>query len=821
MRILIVVHQFMPRHHAGTEMIARDTGLELLRRGHEVHVLAGDLGSARDGGRITARRYDHRGLAVQAVELPLATSNVDALEGEYGREAVAEHVREYVEALRPNVIHIFHLAHLGARVVDVLVAQGVPVVYTATDFWSICTRSILMKPSGERCTGPDDISSNCLECRWAERLVPRNVPAARDRRRRMYRRLAEGALAERVGEHPAMAGIRSMLGRTEFVRERINSVDAILAPTLVVADMLTANGIRPELVRHSPYGIEVEPLLAVRERRRPSPTLRLGYMGSLRHPKGVEVLVDAFQRLPANADATLRIVGSLQESPVYARGLYERAAGDPRINFTGPIANERTIEQLAEIDVLAVPSLWYENSPTTILAGLAAGVPAIASNLGGIAEIVRDGENGLLFETGEPDELAARIGSLLDQPGLLENLRENADPPRSVDDSVDEVLAIYDAIAKEGRMPRAGEREGERGMPRAPGDGDRRSALAESPRLRAIRRRARARRPRVGAVAREGAGGGSPPFLLTGRARSGTSWLMRILDAHPEILCRGEGRFFGARFRAGDTDVRSLHGALLASKPIRAWAQTSGWTRHREVREQLAEMASLLSEGLLRRELERSGKRIVGDKTPLTTTSMLREVAELQPGTRVIQLIRDGRDVAVSSVHHVWNSDVSEGGFHELDPEQRRLRAAYRADPAGFVASGTSIFRDGMLASTARDWARLVRSAMRQGPQCFGDDYIEVRYEDLLERGPEEIRRLLSFLDVEASPRTASRCLRAARFERSSHGRKRGTEDSLSPARIGMAGDWSRVFTAEDRRIFKEAAGDLLIELGYERDHDW
>jgi glycosyltransferase involved in cell wall biosynthesis len=821
MRVLIVVHQFMPRHHAGTEMVARDTGLELLRRGHEVHVLAGDLVPSPDGERVNSRRYDHRGLAVHAVELPLAVSKVDELGGEYGRRAVAEHVREYVRALRPDVIHIFHLAHLGAAVVDVLVAQGAPVVYTATDFWSICTRSILMKPSGELCTGPDDISSNCLECRWVERLVARNVPAAKGRRRRMYRRIAERALAQRIGEDPVMAGIRSMLGRTEFVRERINSVDTILAPTRVVADMLTANGIRPELVRHSPYGIALEPLLAVRERRRPSPTLRFGYMGSLRHPKGVEVLVDAFGRLPPSADATLRIVGALRESPVYARGVYERAAADPRINFTGPIANERTTEQLAEIDVLVVPSLWYENSPTTILAGFAAGVPAIASDLAGIAEIVRHGENGLLFKVGEGGELAAQMASLLEEPGLLERLRENTRPPRSVADSVDEALAIYDAVATGGRTPRADEGKPERGASRAPaGGGDGPRALGGSTRLRAIRRRTSVGRPRESAGAGDRAGAG-PPFLLTGRARSGTSWLMRILDAHPEILCRGEGRFFGARYRAGDTDVRSLHGALLASKPIRAWAETSGWTRGREVREQLAEMASLLSEGLLRRELERSGKRIVGDKTPLTTTTMLREVAELQPGTRVIQLIRDGRDVAVSSVHHVWNSDVSEGGFHELDPEQRRLRAEYRADPAGFVARGTSIFSDGMLAGTARNWARLVRSAMRQGRERLGDNYIEVRYENLLERGPDEVRRLLRFLEVDASPRTATSCLRAARFERSSHGRKPGTEDSLSPARIGMVGDWSRVFTAEDRRIFKEAAGDLLIELGYERDHGW
>src|SRR4051794_38869956 len=221
MRILIVVHQFMPRNYAGTEVVTRDAGLELRRRGHDAHVLPAEQGPPRDSSRIIARRYDYRGLKVHAIELPRPATNVEGMAGEYGTEAVAEHVREYAERLRPEVIHVFHLARLGASVIDVLAAQGVPLVYTATDFWSVCTRSILVKPSGELCSGPDDISSNCLECRYAERLVSRNVPTGKTRRRAMYRKLAERALAERIGEHPNMGPIRVMLGRTDFVRERI------------------------------------------------------------------------------------------------------------------------------------------------------------------------------------------------------------------------------------------------------------------------------------------------------------------------------------------------------------------------------------------------------------------------------------------------------------------------------------------------------------------------------------------------------------------------------------------------------------------------
>ena len=65
------------------------------------------------------------------------------------------------------------------------------------------------------------------------------------------------------------------------------------------------------------------------------------------------------------------------------------------------------------------------------------------------------------------------------------------------------------------------------------------------------------------------------------------------------------------------------------------------------------------------------------------------------------------------------------------------------------------------------------------------------------------------------------RCIEVTSFERLSKGRKKGVEDSSSFLRKGVAGDWRDVFTERDKEVFKEAAGDLLIELGYERGNDW
>jgi hypothetical protein len=96
-----------------------------------------------------------------------------------------------------------------------------------------------------------------------------------------------------------------------------------------------------------------------------------------------------------------------------------------------------------------------------------------------------------------------------------------------------------------------------------------------------------------------------------------------------------------------------------------------------------------------------------------------------------------------------------------------------------------------------------------------------VRYEDLLERPYREVGRLLGFLGVDARESVVERCVDSASFEKLSRGRERGEEDPSSFYRKGIAGDWKNYFTEEDRRVFKEEAGELLIRLGYEEDLDW
>ena len=155
--------------------------------------------------------------------------------------------------------------------------------------------------------------------------------------------------------------------------------------------------------------------------------------------------------------------------------------------------------------------------------------------------------------------------------------------------------------------------------------------------------------------------------------------------------------------------------------------------------------------------------------------------------------------------------------MYDLEPEELEKRQAYRE---GSLSPTESLFAKERLTCIARDWSTAVGKVKEDGPALLGGNYTEVRYEDLLERPVGEAQRLLEFLGVDSSEETARKCVKRAGFERRTD-RKRGEEDSYSHFRKGVAGDWESVFTEEDRRVFKEIAGDLLIELGYEKDNNW
>lgn len=145
------------------------------------------------------------------------------------------------------------------------------------------------------------------------------------------------------------------------------------------------------------------------------------YAGRLVKIKGVHILIEAFKGI-SSADAELTIVGE----GYFERELKMLAADDHRISFLGKIPWTELNYRYQNSDVTVVPSIYYEILGNVVIESMSCGTPVIASRIGGITELIEDGRNGYLVESGDVRGLKAALEQLLAKRSLLERLGEEA-----------------------------------------------------------------------------------------------------------------------------------------------------------------------------------------------------------------------------------------------------------------------------------------------------------------------------------------------------------------------------------------------------------
>ena len=449
MRILLTVHQFLPEHSSGTEILTLHTALELKARGHEVRVLTAIPAAAGipdderfdcyelDGIPVARFRHAHSAMGDQ--------NNV--AEQEYDNHLVARYFTGLVEEFRPDVLHFFHLARLSASIVEVCLQKGIPTVLTPTDFWFVCPTCQLRLPDGTMCPGPDSIGANCVS-HLAGLKLPQFAPVIE----RLPKAAAQAMVRfaslppfRRLG--PARL-VSALSRRQDVLKDRLNRIDKVLAPTRLMQRTLQAYGLDPSHVGYCAYGIRL-PRTIAREPHAQGP-LRMGVIGLGEH-KGAHILVQAVRKL-SGLDLALRIYGRPADCPEYAQRLEQLAGGDPRVEFCGGFANDEIGVILSQLDVLVVPSLWFENAPLVVYSAQAAGVPVIASDVAGIAELVTDGDNGRLFPAGDAEALARILARLAANPGQIAALAARARKPKTIAAYADELLAVYAGLGADRRQ---------------------------------------------------------------------------------------------------------------------------------------------------------------------------------------------------------------------------------------------------------------------------------------------------------------------------------------------------------------------------------
>ena len=173
MRILLTVHEFLPEHSAGTEVLTLTSALALRERGHDVRILTGFHARTPLSDHERFDRYEYRGIPVDRFKRSAGPmgSQANFVETEYNNLLVAAHFERLLDGYRPDVVHFFHLMRLSASLVDVCSRRRLPMVFTPTDFWFMCPTVHLRLPDGAHCDGPakTESTASVTSCRSRNR----------------------------------------------------------------------------------------------------------------------------------------------------------------------------------------------------------------------------------------------------------------------------------------------------------------------------------------------------------------------------------------------------------------------------------------------------------------------------------------------------------------------------------------------------------------------------------------------------------------------------------------------------------------------------
>ncbi len=422
MRILHLVHQYPPEHVGGTELYAQTLAQAQVRRGHQVSVVA--PASLPPGKAVVGTEET----GVDVYRLPLGRrSSTGVFRSTFGNSRLAAGLAEVMDRVQPDIVHIEHLMGWpAAAMLDLLTERHIPYVIALHDYWYRCANAQLLTNTDQSiCDGPDALAVNCARCALARAGLP-------------------GALATAVS--PVMRRRNDVLGAV------FAAAGCVIAPNEFVRSIVTGLGLPSDRLVVVPWGMDLPADLpqirqAADSQRAASHVapLRLGYMGSLSHQKGIHVLVEAVNALPANG-VTLDIYGNPSVFPNYVAEL-RRLATHPGIRMAGLVPRAEVWSRLAELDVLVLPTLWYEASPLTIDEAFAAGTPVVGSDIGALPSMIRDSVDGLLFPPGDAVALTTLLQALHAQPEQVAALRSAIRPVKTMDTHAAEIDALYDAIA--------------------------------------------------------------------------------------------------------------------------------------------------------------------------------------------------------------------------------------------------------------------------------------------------------------------------------------------------------------------------------------
>jgi glycosyltransferase involved in cell wall biosynthesis len=430
MKILQVVHGYPPTDIGGAELCTQHLAKALCQLGHSVAVFC-RLGIS------SQEEYWADDTSDETIPVRRVNNNFtnlvisDAFDYHPKIESLFE---DFLTEFQPDLVHIQHLAGTSSNIPVIIKNKGLPMVYSLHDYWYMCERVQLLRLDQNICDGPKNGNACAFYCHHSS---PYAVLC-----------LAVGKIIFQLGSMTVPTFLRFVSkiykplclttsgfkqrdkykSRLDRLWQWICRADAIVSPSEYVRQKYIHWGLEPNKIQVIPHGLpQLDKRLLGRysnEYRGDRP-LEVGYLGTIMYHKGVHILLKAVKNL-SSRDINVHIYGRSYGHDYlnYLKKICYRLEKH-QVFFHGEYRPSDLSSILSKLDVIVIPSLWHEAFNLVLREAWQGGLPVITAKVGGIAEVVKHGENGLLFQMGKASDLAKQIQSIINKPGLLKYLKKN------------------------------------------------------------------------------------------------------------------------------------------------------------------------------------------------------------------------------------------------------------------------------------------------------------------------------------------------------------------------------------------------------------
>ena len=444
MKIALFVHCFFPVHFYGTETYTLHLARHYQAIGHEVTVVSAIFQGESSVGELISR-YEYAGVPVVCVDKNLLPHS--QIKETYHQPEMRGVLEMVLRELRPDVVHVTHLINHTAALLEVTQQLDIPTYASFTDFFGFCLNNKLEGANGDLCAGPSVTRTNCVACYVKDLARSASTPLWMRHTTDILgpRSIANGAAW--VRHFPGFRGgkldrmVEDISQRPLTLSELYNAgYKAAVSPTKFLRGAYEANGIRVPMYDIW-FGVDVD---RIPKPTRPSGHVPvIGFIGQIAPHKGTDLLIEAFSRLPAKS-AELHVYGPTDQDPVYMARLRE-LVGAHDVRFLGTFPKEREAQILSSMDLLVIPSRWYENSPLVLLSALATHTPVLVSDVAGLTEFIQPGRNGRAFQRGSIDDLHHALSEMVVSVQLLQTLSKTTDFERTTEAMARATLQMYEA----------------------------------------------------------------------------------------------------------------------------------------------------------------------------------------------------------------------------------------------------------------------------------------------------------------------------------------------------------------------------------------